>query len=313
MGWEHEVTGIVVFVIATFGVLSTDGLLSFMLDPFGVGARFPRNRLCRWWDRLMRWGDFSLKKSDFEVESRPDGGSGRWGRGMGWCVCAILSVLVLLQLSVFLPSRVTAAGIRTAALEPQLLLNQGALVPELSSWRVVDYEVKSRSVRSVWGENSLVWTLEKDGLRVLMSVDFYFRKWHELTVCYRASGWQLDERKVQSGANEGDWTTVEGRCHRQASRERGRLWFDQFRVTGEVLEPVGSLLAADWKERFSPRNLAVFKKGFSDGAYHDVIQVQAFVVSGEVLSEGLIDEIRAEYEGFRGMVYEVLLDGGEDG
>ena len=90
------------------------------------------------------------------------------------------------------------------------------------------------------------------------------------------------------------------------------MWFDLFRVTGEVLEPVESLLAADWKERFSPSNLALFKEHFSEGAYHDVVQVQAFVVSGDDLTEEVMGEIRSEYERFRDRVHDVLL-GGADG
>jgi len=163
----------------------------------------------------------------------------------------------------------------------------------------------------VWGENSLVWTLDFDGLKVVMSVDYYFNKWHELTVCYRAAGWQLGGREVQPSNEESAWQTVVGRCHRPTSRERGLMLFDLFRVTGEVLEPVESVLAADWKERFSLRNLAVFKQHFSEGAYHDVVQVQAFVVSGGELNGDVLGAIRGEYERFRGRIYSAML-GGKD-
>ena len=312
-GWQHEVTGLVVFSVATFGVLSADAFLGFFLESLGGGARFPGNRWGRWWNKLVGWGDLSLKKSDFEAgESRSSPGLGRWSTFLGWSGAAVLGVLVALQLGVVFVGGGKAAEIRTAGLDPEEVLTREVFAPSSASWEVIDFEVKSRSARSRWGENSLVWTLDFDGVKVVMSADYYFRKWHELTVCYRAAGWELDERVVLPSGLESAWQTVEGRCHRPASRERGFIWFDLFRVTGEVVDPVESLLAADWKERFSPRNLALFKGQFSEGSYHDVVQVQAFMVSGDDLSEEVLAEIRSEYEGFRDRIYTVLLGGADE-
>ena len=222
-GWQHEVTGLVVFSLATLGVLSTDAFLRFSLEP--LGARFPENCWGRWWNKMAIWGDLSLKKGDFEVgESRPS--LGRWSTLLGWSGAGVLGVLVALQLSVFFVGRGNAAEIRTAGLDPEEVLSRYVFIPGGESWNVIDFEVKSRSSRSVWGENSLVWTLDFDGLKVVMSADYYFRKWHELTVCYRAAGWELDARVVLPSGLESAWRTVEGRCHRPASRERGLMWID---------------------------------------------------------------------------------------
>ena len=91
------------------------------------------------------------------------------------------------------------------------------------------------------------------------------------------------------------------------------MWFDLFRVGGEVLEPVGNLMAADWKERFSARNLALFKGRFSDGAYHDVIQVQAFVVSDVPLEGERRATVLREYEAFREQVFTKLESAWNEG
>jgi len=311
-GWQHEVTGLVVFVMATGGVLSTDGLLQFLLDPLDGKRQFPGSRLGLWWNKMVGWGDLSLKQGDFDAgEGAPTAELGKWTTRFGWTSAGVLGVLVALQFSVFFVDRGKSGEIRTAGLDPETVLGREAFEPSEESWKVVDFEVKSRSSRSVWGENSLVWTLDFDGLKVVMSVDYYFNKWHELTVCYRAAGWQLGGREVQPSNEESAWQTVVGRCHRPTSRERGLMLFDLFRVTGEVLEPVESVLAADWKERFSLRNLAVFKQHFSEGAYHDVVQVQAFVVSGGELNGDVLGAIRGEYERFRGRIYSAML-GGKD-
>ena len=312
-GWQHEVTGLVVFSVATVGVRSTDGLLKFLLDPLGAGAQFPRNRLGLWWNQVAVWGDLSLKQADYDADSEASNEPlSRWAKCMQWCGVGMLGVLVVLQLSVFLVGKGSSGEIRIAGLDPEKVLGKEVFEPSDESWKVVDFEVKSRSSRSVWGENSLVWTLDLDGQKVLLSVDYYFNKWHELTICYRKAGWELGERVVQASSEESAWRTVEGRCLQPTSRERGLILFDLFRVTGEVLEPVESLMAADWKERFSLRNLAVFRRHFSEGAYHDIVQVQAFVVSGHELNDEMLGAIRSEYERFRGRVFSELVGGNDE-
>jgi exosortase len=310
-GWAHDLTGLGVFVLAFVGVLSTDAWLSFFLEPMRHGIRSPNNLLTRGWNRFARFGDLSLKEEDYSSEPSMvrDRSWPRWFRyGFG----GVLGVLVLLQGMALIPwsSSAQAKEVTTVALEPARLLSRDAITPLSKEWQIVDFEEKSRSSRSVWGENSLVWDYARGDLRMKLAVDYYFLRWHELTICYRASGWQLDERVVLP-RNADLWSTVRATCQRPASREQGLIFFDLFHTSGEPLEPVEHLLAADWKERFAPRNLALFKGAFSPKEQHDVIQVQAFLVTEEPLSAEEMASVQAEYEHFRGQVHANLI--GEPG
>ncbi len=309
-GWQHEVTGVAVFIVAVGGVLSTDAFLTFFFSTIGVSARHGDNPLTRFWDRMMSLCDFSLKESDYEaVEPLPPEKRGL-PRLFRWSFGAVLAVLLVLQGMVFLPSRSAAESkVVMADMDPASVIDQHSVTPSNPDWQVVDFERKSRSSRSVWGENSLVWTLRNgEGLQMTMSIDYFFRKWHELTVCYRSSGWQLDGRAVMSAepAPLGEWQTVQATCHRPASHERGLVLFDLFRASGEPLTPVQNVLAADWKERFSLRNLAVFKNAVRQGAL-EVLQVQAFIVTDEVLRDETFEAVRTEYVHFRDQLYQILM------
>lgn len=318
-GWQHDFTGVLVFVVAVGGVLSTDAMLTFLLAGIGEKTvRHPDNPLTRAWNRVMGICDFSLKKGDFERTTRPLVERRIFPAFFRWSAGTLLAVLFLLQGSVFLPSRSHAEAVSTAVnmpagIDPADVLGIDSLSTLGDSWHIVDFEKNVRSTRSMWGENSLVWTLEEvggQGLRVQLSLDYYFRKWHELTVCYRASGWQLDERMIlPSVTGERAWRTVRAQCHRPASHERGLMYFDLFRSSGEPLQPVEHLLAADWKERFSVRNMAVFKGAFPEGAL-EVLQVQAFVVTDAVLEADRLTAVRAQYEHFRDQVFRILMSGG---
>lgn len=218
---------------------------------------------------------------------------------------------------VLIPSRSAAqAKVTIAGLDPAALLGHDSVAPSSEDWKVVDFETQTRSSRSVWGENSLVWTLQSsDGLQVTLSVDYYFRKWHELTIYYRSSGWQLGDRMVLARDISGQqpWQTVLGRCRRPASHEQGLIFFDLFRVSGEMLAPVEHILAADWKERFSLRNLQIFENAVSQGTL-EVIQIQAFVVSDEKLTGENLERVNTEYRYFREQIYRRLVSGeGKEG
>lgn len=65
-GWQHEVTGIVVFILAVIGLLSTDAFLTFFFAAIKRGAVHPDNPLTRFWDRLASFCDFSLQDTDFD-------------------------------------------------------------------------------------------------------------------------------------------------------------------------------------------------------------------------------------------------------
>lgn len=311
-GWPHDLTGVLVFLLAVGGVMSTDAYLEFFLGFIRTGVYGTRNWLVNGWNRLIGIGQVRLQAGDFEVKEKLPVAKRRLPLKVRWGLGVMLGGLVLLQSFAFLPmaSRAENAPVNRAAVEPSEMFAMETIQPKNPKWKVVDFDQKARNSRSVWGENSLVWTYGDGEIRATFSLDYFFRKWHELTVCYRSSGWQLDERVILSDEDEGGkWATVRARCSRPASREQGLFFFDLFRTSGAVLDPVESVMAADWKERFSLRNMNLFKGAFVDTRALDVCQVQVFVVSDVKLTGARLKDIHEEYEHFRDQIYKRLMGG----
>ena len=55
---------------------------------------------------------------------------------------------------------------------------------------------QSRAKDNTWGEYSRVWTYRGPGRVDMISLDYEFIDWHELTDCYRGQGWKLMSREV---------------------------------------------------------------------------------------------------------------------
>jgi exosortase len=68
--------------------------------------------------------------------------------------------------------------------------------PPTSDWRTLGFERVQRDRGSVLGERSQTWNFAfRDG-RLVVSLDYPFVGWHELTECYRTQGWQVESRQM---------------------------------------------------------------------------------------------------------------------
>ncbi len=81
---------------------------------------------------------------------------------------------------------------------------------EIGDWKRVGFYHQTRTNSNFFGAHSLIWEYRKDDLRFLFSVDFPFRGFHPLEVCYSNAGWHLEEvRKVRDTDQEQwDWQEV---------------------------------------------------------------------------------------------------------
>ena len=83
------------------------------------------NPLTKWWNRVTEFCDFSLKDADFRVAEPPPPERRVLPRFYRWGLGAVLAVLLVLQASVFLPSRSKAeSAVVMADLDPAALLDQ---------------------------------------------------------------------------------------------------------------------------------------------------------------------------------------------
>ncbi len=71
--------------------------------------------------------------------------------------------------------------------------DQESLPGALGEWRRVNFASETRSTASFLGAHSLIWEYRKQEQRCLISIDFPFRGYHPLEVCYGNSGWEVDK------------------------------------------------------------------------------------------------------------------------
>ena len=68
------------------------------------------------------------------------------------------------------------------------------LPAKLDDWSVVKYKIDNRERGSDLGKRSDQWTYRAPDYMAQVSLDQPFPGWHELTTCYRNSGWELVSR-----------------------------------------------------------------------------------------------------------------------
>jgi hypothetical protein len=84
-----------------------------------------------------------------------------------------------------------------------------SLAEQYGGWRRVGHRIEQRNTDSIWGEHSAVWDFSSKETLASVSLDYPFEGWHELTNCYRNTGWQIDFREVRRIEGESDeWPLV---------------------------------------------------------------------------------------------------------
>lgn len=75
-------------------------------------------------------------------------------------------------------------------------LEENSLPRHWEKFDRVGFKAEHREMDDSWGENSRVWYF-RDGVRgAVVSADYQFVDWHELTVCYESAGWRKTARTV---------------------------------------------------------------------------------------------------------------------
>lgn len=112
--------------------------------------------------------------------------------------------------------------------------------------------------------------------------------WHELTVCYRAAGWQMTNRRIVPTASDvpGTWNVVLAEFERD-SGDRALLAFSLFNQDGQPIESPDS----DFKDT-ETTIFERFQGRVNPGEFHErVLQTQVFAQHQGDLSEESVQEI----------------------
>lgn len=260
-GWKHEAIGIGFFLLTLGMVVSTDGLVRFLWYSPGRSARRTETS-----PSTTRLPDLSAT----------------W---LGWKP-ATLSLMALAAWQAGFFGLESQAPSRSPSEFEEALRNLSAeLLPSpWHGWERHDFRVETREMSNEFGANSRTWVWKFPLGQAVVSADFPFADWHELTLCYRSIGWTIE----QSGLlhPEGLSVRVEGMT-RPGSRH-GYLLFAEFDEAGRPVHPrhPGFLDRLDRRmARFASRWFGLSRDAAETvDSPQSVCQVQLFIETYQPLS-----------------------------
>ena len=252
-GASHEILSLVLFLLTFLALLSMDQVLLVCLAPVvkGRSDQQPREmhmgkRIAQAWDAVVDFGN-PLRGSNAggSPSSVIAGPPADFTPHVPWYALLLFVPAALIQ--------TVLAGYAWNVVGPFRVVEQraeamtaGDMPATLCGLSKIDFEPLERNSGSPDGAHSRIYKYRsEDGTTYTISLDFPFiQNWHELTICYRGSGWDLVERRPRPyidqqtaeswGYVEADFTKPDG--------DAGALWFVEFDQFGTPFDG-----ERDWK------------------------------------------------------------------
>ena len=325
-GWKHELFGLLVLVVTVGLILSTDLLLQTVL-----GA------VRRVWSEQLAWRSrqasnalrlrFAGKGARSGVGWMVPGGGGlgtpaapvradrpgeptRWPPTRGvwlasWPVLAAFGLIGAGQLGVAAREVLYAAPALEAlfaapAMERSLASLKADDVPEsVGPYQRAGFTVERTGTPGIRGEYSRQWTYRSPRATAVVSADYPFVGWHELTDCYRGQGWIVEGRTVEAGGADQAGPRVAATMVKPLEWH-GLLVFALDDERGEALSPPSYLgWRAVLRERLSfghMRLLGGQPSGRSRGGTVAGYQIQVLWYSGDPPTPADEGQVRELFE-----------------
>jgi hypothetical protein len=279
-GWGHGLLGLVLFAMTLGLIVSSEHLLLFFL-PRGLFAR--RDRI-----------------NTGLIKPLPDHGPTRFAPLSQSLLASPILIVGYLLLCVvqWLPQlRVPAPSATPVLLET---VNADLAPKNIDGWllREDGFTNEQRRADSQWGARSHTWRYRKGPRELIVSIDYPFRGWHELTICYRADGWRMQQREVIEVPRDGSAAEVVAageRCvesvlHRPELGNYAYLLFTTFNDRQKSLPVPAERLDAFQKlrERVASFGERLRTMGASGGGMNDQVQsfqLQVLLQSAEQTTE----------------------------
>jgi exosortase len=227
-GWRHEALGYVALAVASLMLVSAHALLAFLTGALPAEARLPRALLAkaRLWNRLL-----APQARAASAAAAPLGGGGLplWVGAATACVC--LFAVAAQSHAIWREYQRSPPRFEDARLGifPQRLLPE-----ELAGIKRQAYDEITRGEHDAMGHYSNTWTYADDSGPAMVSCDHPFRGWHDLTVCYRNAGWNV-ENSVQR--SEEGWNCVVVQMFHPLEMKHAILAFSAFDEYGRPMPP----------------------------------------------------------------------------
>jgi exosortase len=253
-GWRHEALGLAL-VAVTLGLLASTECL-YPVVAAGLRGTWTAavTPLLKWRRRWLRkrafWRDAGQDRplaSELPAVPVPGPppvpppalGPTRWPAPGATAlarraVAAGYAVLAALMLVLFWPA--VCEGLKVHTAETAMVKRLGTLAADAlpaskGAFRRLDFKVERREAHSVSGEHSRTWFYASGARQAAASVDYPFRDWHDLTVCYTSAGWTV----LAHGVEPGEVVAVDLREGTRVFGDYATLFFSLVRPGGSVL------------------------------------------------------------------------------
>jgi exosortase len=214
-GWKHELMGLVLVVAYLILIPSLDRLLNFLSAPLRPKPAFSD----------MAVGTFPTVAA---TAPRIPAGRVAWLARLAACAFALVG---------------TVAAVRDSQEIHYLVASRSALragatfsMPDqLGNWRRIDAAVPSHQVETE-GIYSKIWHYQDGRTIASVALDYPFRGYHDVTICYRGNGWRITHQERQFGAGTNSHLPLMQVEMAREPASVGSLWFSTVDETGRWLE-----------------------------------------------------------------------------
>ena len=316
-GFWHDILGYGSLALGILMLFSTDQFLLFLFGPVEEtsGESGPFGRLItKFWNGILA-GD----QTPDENEGRRKKRSGRraitkTGKTLIWTLAGFIIAFGLWEFVDVQRSYRSDLKIRFFDDDTLVDFEQDDIPEWVDSWKRIKYETQDRSTGSDLGQRSDVWQFANTGsasgsqsysYSAVASLDQTFPGWHELTTCYKNTGWKLVSRKRHSPSHvtgekgdDEDWPYIEATFERRG--EKGYLLFSHFDAFGKGMEAPASWGTINSffiraRNRLSHRIRAQLFQG-------EAYQTQVFLTTYSDFNDAFKKEIGNRYLTIRGQM-----------
>lgn len=321
-GLDHELLGVVTFSLAALGLWMTEWLLAGFMQPFPPAS--PEfNFMFQSLNAVLCWPERDPLSLIDEVEDEtPQERAARLAleRARKETIEArTVRVNLWQQKPVRLLTRIAAGLTLIFGILPAVVVSRDASPSMLSfglteyskeqlekmpkkesmpallgEWKQVAFASETRSTASALGAHSLIWEYRKLDQRFLLSMDFPFRGYHPLEVCYGNSGWNVSNVGAQTdpSASKWDWREL------TMDNQFGSRGFVCYSLMTEDCQPFGNVIESDVKMNLAGRMGALFGPNAerSSPVFQPVCyQIQIICESGRKLSAEELEDLRQQF------------------
>jgi exosortase len=306
-GFPHAMLGWCTLIVGALLLLSTDQFLLFLFGPVDteIGRSGPFGRfITKFWNSLVAGGTLKTDATGGRRrKTKRRKTITQAGKSVIWGICGLMALAgVWSSWDVFYAFVNERHKVRFFDVDVTQPFEEADLPAKLDDWNVVNYKIDNRERGSDLGKRSDKWTYRAPNYIAQVSLDQTFPGWHELTTCYRNSGWELVSR-VRKNVKLGDpndsestgdvaWPYVVAEF-KKPTGERGFLAFSLFNTDGAPVDPPASWNRAMYfisgiKNRLSGRIRTQF---FNTATY----QIQTFVAGYGEFGEDTREEVEDRY------------------